>query len=175
MNNQAITTVMFIVLAAVATVAVSKEPTESNAVLKLLQGVWEIEEGVNQGKELLEDALKGTTPVVKGKTIVTYDRDQKETYRASFTLDVTKEPVLINMVTQMKQFPDAKAFGILKFEGDDEFSLAYGLPGTPRPTKFKSPVGGKVMLFELEKEDRFDRHDIVHEHNTAVASCHHAV
>lgn len=126
---------------------------EADTVLKKLQGVWEIEEGVNQGTELSEDDLEGTTMVVKDRTIVTFDKDKKETYRATFTLDVTKTPIQIDLTTEMKNVPKSKAMGIVKFEEDDEFELAYALPGANRPKEFESPKDSKIMLFELEKEE----------------------
>lgn len=153
MNYRLTAICTLIAFSTIATTAIAHETDDPKDVLKHLQGVWEIEEGVNQGKSLSEADLKGTTMVVKDKMIVTYDKAKKETYRASFTLDTTKKPFQINMITQMKQFPDAKAFGILRFDGDDEFDLAYALPGAPRPSEFKSPSGSKVMLFEMEKED----------------------
>lgn len=128
----------------------SRSPQE---LLKQLTGTWEIEDGVNQGVKLSEEELEGTTMVIQGKTIVTYDKDQNETYRALFTLDTSKKPIQIDMTTQMKRVPPSKALGILKFDEDDEFQIAYALPGADRPAEFKSPEGSKIMLFKCEQDD----------------------
>lgn len=125
----------------------------ASEVLQKLIGVWEVEEGVNQGEEIPEDELEGTTMKIDKNTMITYDRDKKEKYRATFTLDVSTKPISIDMTTLMKGMPPAKSLGILKFEDDDEFEICYALPGAERPKKFESPLGSRIMLFEAEKED----------------------
>lgn len=143
-----------IVLALLATATGYADPNTKNATTEQrLAGVWEIEEGVNQGEELSEDELDGTTMVVKGNTIITYDKDKNEKYRAKFTIDSNQKPIHIDMITYMKGRPPTKSIGILKFEEDDEFELCYALPGASRPVKFQSPEGSKIMLFECERED----------------------
>jgi uncharacterized protein (TIGR03067 family) len=137
----------------IASIATADSYGKDAKIEDKLAGVWEIEDGVNQGEELSEDELEGTTMVVKGDTIITYDKDKKEKYRAMFTIDAAKKPIHIDMVTYMKGRPPMKSLGILKFEEDDEFELCYALPGEDRPTKFKSPEGSKIMLFECERED----------------------
>ncbi|WP_199169930.1 TIGR03067 domain-containing protein [Rhodopirellula bahusiensis] len=122
-------------------------------MLKRLAGVWEVEEGVNQGEEIPEDELEGTIMKIEKDMIITYDREQREVYRAQFTLDETKKPVQIDMITEMKGMPPTKSFGIIKMEEGDEFEICYALPGADRPKEFKSPKGSKVMLFEAERED----------------------
>ncbi|WP_236623535.1 TIGR03067 domain-containing protein [Rhodopirellula baltica] len=122
-------------------------------MLKRLAGVWEVEEGVNQGEEIPEKELEGTIMKIEKNMIVTYDREQREVYRALFTLDETKKPVHIDMTTEMKGMPPMKSFGIIKMEEGDEFEICYALPGADRPKEFKSPKGSKVMLFEAERED----------------------
>ncbi|MFG0267048.1 MAG: TIGR03067 domain-containing protein [Rhodopirellula sp. JB055] len=122
-------------------------------LLKRLAGVWEVEEGVNQGEEIPEDELEGTVMKIEKNMILTYDREQREIYRAFFTLDESKKPAHINMTTEMKGMPPMKSFGIIRMTESDEFDLCYALPGEERPTEFKSPKGSKVMLFEAERED----------------------
>jgi len=134
-------------------VGVADAQEVTNNIEKRLAGVWEIEEGVNQGEELSEEELEGTTMVVRGDTIITYDKDENEKYRAIFTIDASKRPIHIDMVTYMKGRPPTKSAGILKFEEPDEFVLCYALPGVDRPAKFESPSNSKIMLFECERED----------------------
>ncbi|MCC9642029.1 TIGR03067 domain-containing protein [Rhodopirellula sp. JC740] len=118
-----------------------------------LMGVWDVEEGVNQGEEIPEKELEGTVMKIEKNVIITYDKDQREVYRAMFTLDETKKPVHIDMMTEMKGMPPMKSLGIIKIEDGDEFELCYALPGAERPTKFKSTKENKTMLFEAERED----------------------
>jgi uncharacterized protein (TIGR03067 family) len=120
---------------------------------------------MNQGRELSEVELKGTYVTVTTNTIVTYDRDEQARYQAVFTIDEDKKPVHITMRTIAENASTsptaanrgegadaATASGILKFEGDDKWVLCYALPGADRPKKFESPVGSKIMMFTLEKD-----------------------
>ena len=122
-------------------------------VLQAIQGTWEVDEGYNQGKAIDEDNLDGVKVVIKEKVIVTYDRQEKELYRANFTVDASKSPIAIDMETDMPGMPATKAEGILKFDEEDEWVLCYGLPGQTRPASFDHTKSHQAMIFELEKED----------------------
>jgi len=145
------TAAVALAIAGFATVACAEESSET--LIQKLAGVWEVEEGVNRGEEIPEDELEGTTMLVEENTIITYDPDRKEIYRATFTLDTSTDPISIDMTTKMKSLPQTRALGILKFEEDDEFELCYALPGSDRPKNFESPKGSEIMLFEVEKEE----------------------
>lgn len=153
MLHRTIATLTLIPSLFITSLATADSDRKDAKIEKQLAGVWEIEEGVNQGEELSEDELEGTTMVVKGDTIITYDKNKKEKYRAMFTIDASKKPIHIDMVTYMKGRPPMKSLGILKFEEDDEFELCYSLPGEERPSQFKSPKDSMVMLFECDRED----------------------
>lgn len=140
----------FITLVTTATVVADQT---SDEIRGRLAGIWEVEEGINQGIELSEAELEGTTMKIDQKTIVTYDRDKNEKYRSTFTIDASTTPISIDMVTIVNGMPPVKSFGILKFDDDDKMTLCYALPGGERPKDFESPKGSKVMLFECEKED----------------------
>jgi uncharacterized protein (TIGR03067 family) len=119
-------------------------------MMKKLTGVWKIEEGKNQGEDLSADELAGKV-IIDGNEIISYDKNEKELYRAIFSLDPKSDPVGITMVSTRKG-RKATAFGILKFEEkDDEMWLCYGLPGSPRPEGFQSPGDSKNMLMELQR------------------------
>ncbi|MFG0262088.1 MAG: TIGR03067 domain-containing protein [Novipirellula sp. JB048] len=152
MLSRIIATAVALCVFSAPTALVSSAATPQE-VLKKLAGTWEIDEGVNQGEEVSEEDLEGTTVVITDKTIVTYDKDQKETYRATFTLDTSKRPIQIDMTAKIKEGASKQALGILEFDDDDEFTICYALPGAERPTKFKSPPGSKIMLFECERDD----------------------
>lgn len=139
----------------VASTLFSAAPVDqpTSEIMRKLKGVWDVEEGVNQGTEIPEEELEGTTMKINKNTIITYDRDENEVYRCTFTLDVSTKPISIDMTTTMKSMPPTKSLGILRFEEDDEFEICYALPGGERPKKFESPKGSKIMLFEVEKED----------------------
>jgi len=132
----------------------------------LLQGRWELGGGVNQGRELTSTELAGTYVTVTTNSIVTFDANDQQRYRAVFTLDETKKPMEITMTSlSSNSTPEEKtveqktkspanevATGILKFNGDEKWILCYALPGAVRPTEFKSAAGSKTMLFMLERK-----------------------
>lgn len=116
-----------------------------------MQGRWTIEKGVNQGRDLADSEIIGNLVLVEKNIITTYDRGQKEIYRASYRLKLGSDPVQIDMTTKMQGRKETKALGIVKFDGD-RWWLCYGLPGEDRPGGFKSPDGSKVMLFEMKRD-----------------------
>ncbi|KLU06015.1 putative transmembrane region and signal peptide protein [Rhodopirellula islandica] len=136
-----------------ASIVPAQGDEHTQPLLKRLAGVWDVEEGVNQGEEIPEDELEGTIMKIEKNMIITYDREKREVYRALFTVDETKKPVQIDMTTEMKGMPPMKSLGIIQMEEGDEFELCYALPGADRPKEFQSPKGSKVMLFEAERED----------------------
>ena len=132
-------------------------------IMKRLIGRWEIDEGVNQGRELEDDQVDGHYVMITAEEIVTYDADQNETYRAKYRLNTKTDPVQIDMVANMNG-REVMAKGIVQFEwldldGEDEFKLCYSLKPGERPSEFESPEGSQIMLFELEQEDDDDDDD----------------
>jgi uncharacterized protein (TIGR03067 family) len=121
-------------------------------LMKRMIGVWEIRDGVNMGRELTAQELDGVTVVIDRDTIITYDKDQKEIYRAVFELNLLEKPVEIDMTTATKGMPATESLGILKFTGENKWRLAYAMPKTERPEKFESPKGSKIMLFDLARK-----------------------
>jgi uncharacterized protein (TIGR03067 family) len=115
-----------------------------------LEGVWEIEEGKNQGEDLTQEELDGKV-IIADNQIVTYDAEDQEIYRATFTISPDNKPVEITMKS-LVDGRSVESLGILKFEPeDDELWLCYGLPGSERPEEFKSPGDSENMLFELQR------------------------
>lgn len=161
MNNRAFP--LSLVIAAVLCGCAAADDHSTDAATEKLQGRWEIVAGVNQGRSLTPSDLRGSFVTVKINTIVTYDRDERETYRAVYRVDESKDPMHITMTTVPKnppanelktkdQYDNAIASGILKFDGESKWTLCYALPGAERPSKFESLPGSKVMMFTLRKK-----------------------
>ncbi len=140
------------------------ENEANDTTIEKLQGRWQIVSGVNQGRELTESEVNGTYVTVTTNTIVTYDRDQQQRFRAVFRTDDTKSPIHITMTpvevnasTDKLKSDDEPAqpvaLGILKFLGEDQWMLCYGLPGADRPPKFESAKASNNMLFTLRKDE----------------------
>ncbi|TWU06327.1 TIGR03067 domain-containing protein [Stieleria varia] len=152
-----------LVVSPVATAQEAKQEAKRDSISSKLQGRWEIVGGVNQGRDLSAAELDGTYVTVARNTIITFDRQDKQRYRAVFRLDESMSPIHITMTSvpehppsnelkSVDQVDNAIALGILKFDGQRKWTLCYALPGTDRPEKFESPKGSKVMLFMLEKK-----------------------
>lgn len=124
---------------------------ESQSIREQLAGSWKLSKGVSQGRELSEDQLDGRRVMIEKNTIITFDKEKNELYRALFLIDSSASPVEITMTTDMKDVPETKALGILRLLDDGGWELCYGLPGTPRPKKFESQKGSKHMLFGMER------------------------
>ncbi len=135
---------------------VMADPPTTAEIMKKLIGRWETDECVKFGVEVDDDELEGVT-VITADTITTYDAEDKETYKATYTLNTLTDPMQIDMVATMGG-RQMQALGIIKFEwldldGEDEFELAYSLTPGQRPTEFESPEGSKIILLEMEEED----------------------
>lgn len=146
---------MLRLVATIVGIALINTPTladhHGSDLVKKLAGVWEIEDGRNQGESLTEEDLEGKV-IIKGNEIVSYDKDEKELYRATFTVNPDADPIEITMTASMRG-KTLESLGILKLEEkDDEMWLCYGLPDSPRPTEFKSPGDSRNMLFELQRK-----------------------
>lgn len=126
-------------------------------IMKKFIGTWEVDECVNQGVEVDDDELEGSTTVITRDTITTFDRDKKETYKAKYKLNTATKPIQIDMTATMGG-REMKVMGIVEFEwldldGEDEFKLAYSLTPGQRPKTFESPKGSKIIVLEMEQED----------------------
>ena len=79
--------------------------------------------------------------------IVGTDKDKKEFFAASYTLDTTKKPWVIKMKSLAPK-EGAESVGLVKVEGDS-VTLVYSLPGVAAPTEFKTK--DKQHLFVLKR------------------------
>ena len=157
--------ITFSILLSTVGFALAESPATDSTSISL-QGRWEIVGGINQGRELTPSELARTYVTVTTNTMVMFDANEQQRYRAVFTLDETKKPVEITMtslssdptteekaVKQQTESPaNAVATGILKFDGEEKWILCYALPGADRPTEFKSTAGSMRMLFVLERK-----------------------
>ncbi|EMI54425.1 signal peptide protein [Rhodopirellula sallentina SM41] len=128
----------------------AEEGTDS--VMEKLQGVWNVTRGVSQGEDIPKKDLKGTKMKIEDNVIVTYDADENEKYRASFSINSSVQPIAIDMETKTKGMPPMKSLGIVKLSEGNGLKLCYALPGVDRPAKFQSKEGEMTMLFMAKKE-----------------------
>lgn len=126
-----------------------------------LEGGYTIVSGESDGKPIPAERIQGTTTRFTKDRIVTTDKDKKEVYVATYTLDESKKPCVITMKSVVPK-GDVEAKGLIKKEGDTVM-LIYALPGGKMPDDFKTEE--KQNLFVLKnlnkggKGDRTDKGD----------------
>jgi uncharacterized protein (TIGR03067 family) len=117
-----------------------------------LEGTYTIVSGEKAGKAIPEAEIKGSVVKFTGDKILGTDKDKKEFFSATYTLDATKTPWVISMTS--KEPKEAKATGLVKKEGDT-ITIVYALPGGEAPKDFKTKEG--QQLFVLKSTNKGDK------------------
>ncbi len=115
-----------------------------------MEGKYMIVGGERDGKPIPKQEIAGSVVVISGNSIVGSDKDKKEFFACTFTLDTTSSPMKIAMTSTSPKTGD-KANGIIKMNGDT-IELCYALPGADTPTDFKTKE--KQNCFILKKMDK---------------------
>ncbi len=129
-----------------AAAADSKNDADSNTLV----GHYEIVSGEKSGHSIPADRLHKATVRIAKNVITTYDRDKKEVYAASYTLDTSRKPWRIAMTTILTPVDGKgqKAAGLVQVDGEN-VDLIYALPGGKAPEAFRS--GDQQQMFKLKR------------------------
>ncbi|MBX9622273.1 MAG: TIGR03067 domain-containing protein [Gemmataceae bacterium] len=119
----------------------------------MLEGGYTIVSGESDGKPIPAARIKGTTTRFTKDRIVTTDKDKKEVYVATYTLDDSKKPCVITMKSVVPK-GDVEAKGLIKKEGDTVM-LIYALPGGKMPDDFKTE--DKQNMFVLKNLNKGEK------------------
>jgi uncharacterized protein (TIGR03067 family) len=122
-----------------------KADKADKVVASPLDGTYTVVSGEKDGKPVPAERLKGSIVVFAGNTIVGTDKDKKEFFSATYTLDTAKKPWVIRMKSITPK--EAEATGLVKKEGDT-LTIVYSLPGASAPTEFRTKE--KQHLFVLK-------------------------
>lgn len=116
-----------------------------------LTGGYTLVSGERDGRPLPPDHIHDTVVRFTADTVTVMDRDRKQTYAATYTLDNSARPARISMTAT--HAPDAGdvAEGLIEKTGDT-VRLIYALPGKPVPTGFHTKAG--EMLFVMENRNK---------------------
>jgi len=108
---------------------------ESTALL----GTYEIVSGERGGEKLPPDHFQGVTVSIAANAITTLDKDKKEVYAATYSLDTSKSPWKIMMTAKISTdgSKGTKAAGLIQRTGET-VKLIYALPEGKPPTEFKT-------------------------------------
>jgi uncharacterized protein (TIGR03067 family) len=118
-----------------------------------LVGRYTITSGEKEGTKEPEERIKGTTVTFTKETVIVADKDKKEIYSASFTLDTTTTPCQITMTSRVEGSAGEVARGLIQQDKDDDkvVRLVYALPTGEIPKEFKTRE--KQLMFVLKKEN----------------------
>ena len=114
-----------------------------------LVGRYAIVSGEKDGLKEPEERIKDTYVTFTKDKVVVVDKDKKERYSASYTLDSTRNPATIIMTSKVEGEAGEKARGLIKKEGD-KLHLIYALPTGEIPSGFKTRE--KQLMFVMKKE-----------------------
>lgn len=121
---------------------------------KEFAGSYVIVDGQRDSKPIGAERLKDVTVRINDSTIITYDRDNKEVYVASYKIDSQGNPARITMTaktTPHGQEKGAVSKGLLGWDGD-LLKLVYALPQGSTPAQFEAGEG--QQMFVLRKADK---------------------
>jgi uncharacterized protein (TIGR03067 family) len=111
-----------------------RKPSETGDQAKLM-GRWEIISGMDEDKKIPQDKLKGSIMQVEKDHIYVMDRENNKLWSMTYTLDTSKQPFQITMVSDKADSKGKTAEGIYSIESD-QLRLCYSLPGQKRPVTF---------------------------------------
>jgi uncharacterized protein (TIGR03067 family) len=110
-----------------------------------LLGDYTVVSGKRDGKDLPKKDFENSTVHVEKNKIYGHDKEKKEFFGATYTLDTSSKPWKISMVSTSPKKGE-KAEGVIEVDGD-KVRLAYALPGGKTPTSFEA--GEKQQSFVL--------------------------
>ena len=129
------------------TYVAAEQPVMDNGAAALA-GSYVMVSGEKDGAKLLQERVQGSTVRITENAITTFDKDKKETYAVTYTLDTSKEPWRITMTSTMAPVKGEVAQGLIKKSGDT-VQLIYAKRGAAAPTDFTTE--NNQLMFVLKK------------------------
>jgi uncharacterized protein (TIGR03067 family) len=114
------------------------------------QGTYTIVRGERDGKPLPKGDLEGSSVTITKDKILGTDKDRKEFFACTYTLDTTTKPWVIRMKSTAPKAGE-KSEGVVEVK-DDAVKICYNLPGGKPPATFNA--GEKQHCFELRRSSR---------------------
>jgi uncharacterized protein (TIGR03067 family) len=116
-----------------------------------LVGTWTVVAGEKEGMKEPEERIKGTVVrFTADNKVVVADKNDKQTYSATYKVDTSKTPWGITMTATDGPDKGKTADGIVLLEGDD-LKLCYAVPGEEAPKEFATKAGKKQLLFVMKR------------------------
>lgn len=114
-----------------------------------LTGEYRIISGERNGNSLDPKELDAVI-TIRDITITAYDKDRKETFSATYTIDTVRKPWQITMTSIKAPEAGVVAKGLIDID-QDRVRLIYALPKGQTPTDFKA--GEQQHMFVLAKTE----------------------
>ena len=95
--------------------------------------------------------ISDATITIRDKTITAYDKERKETFAATYTLETKQTPWEITMISTKAPEVGVIAKGLIEIK-QNSVKLIYALPNGQPPTDFKA--GQQQQMFDMVKIDQ---------------------
>lgn len=115
-----------------------------------LTGEYRIIGGERSGAPIDQNELNNAAIIISDTTIIAYDKERKEMFAATYTLETTHTPWQITMISTKAPEVGQVAKGLIRAE-QDKIKLVYALPNGQTPTDFRA--GEQQQMFVLAKAD----------------------
>lgn len=148
------------VFASVCGLASAEDKTKPGDKPPALNGSYTIVSGEENGKPIPKERIEGALIVFTDKTVVGTDKDKKQFFSSTYTIDSSKTPWVITMTDAGRgakpddKKPDDKkqsASGLIKVDGE-MVTVIYALPGGKAPTEFKT--ADMQQMFVMKRADK---------------------
>ncbi len=108
------------------------------------QGEWQIDEAIRLGEP--DTKMVGTRRIIYGENCDLVAPDGKVS-KGSFKTFGGQAPLKIDLIAAEGPIKGQSLLGIYRIEGE-RLELAFALPGSARPTEFKSEKGSQVVYIK---------------------------
>src|SRR5205823_4508960 len=112
-----------------------------------LTGTYTIIGGERGGAKIPDDEIRGAVVTFTADRIALTDKDKKQFYAATYSLDWVAKPMRITMTSTAPKAGD-RASGVVELSGDT-LKICYNLPGGDVPTEFTTK--DKQQCFVLKR------------------------
>jgi uncharacterized protein (TIGR03067 family) len=135
-----------VLTAALAAVAADAPKDEANKKdLARVQGVWKVASATHGGKDAPPETVERMQLTFDGNKVTASDGNKEEP--ATFELDATKKPAMIDIVDKKNE---RVIQAIYEIDGDT-LKVCFGRPGEGRPKEFSSKPDTTTVLMVLKR------------------------
>lgn len=154
MNRITLCVAAVLALAGVAPADEPQKANDSGAPAGLIGG-YTIVGGERYGEKISAERIEGTTVRIAKDGIIVLDKEKKEVYAQTYTIDSSKTPWSITLKSKITPYTkgneETTAKGLIEKKGDT-VRLIYALPGGEMPAEFKTKE--KQLMFEMKNTSK---------------------